>query len=72
MLVYDFTYKTLGHTHYGIYTASEMVEYSSSKKGMELERNFSFNISSIKERSLKPHKYFFTKIIDKPGHGHMR
>ena len=58
MSVYDITYKTLGHTHHGIYTASEMGEYSLSKKGMKLERNFSFNLSSIKEKSLEPHKIF--------------
>ena len=58
MSVYDVTYKTLGHTYPGIYTASEMGEYSPSKKGMELERNFSFTLSSIKEISLDPHKIF--------------
>ena len=42
-----FTYKTLGHTHPGIYTAADMGEYSPYKKGMELERNFSFNLSRI-------------------------
>ena len=53
---YDVTYENLGHTHHGIYTAAEMGEYSPSKKGVELERNFSFTLSSIKETSLKPHK----------------
>ena len=50
MSVYEVTYKTIGHTHTGIYTAAEMGEYSTSKKGMELERNFPFTLSSIKER----------------------
>ena len=58
MLRYDVKYKTLGHTHPGIYTASTMVEYTKSKTGMELEMNLSFILSSIKERSLKPHKIF--------------
>ena len=58
MSVYDVTYKTLGHTHPGIFTSAEMGQHSPYKKGMELERNFSFTPSSIKERSLEPHKIF--------------
>ena len=42
-----FTYKTLGHTHPGIYTAAEMNEYIPCKKGVELERNLSFNLLII-------------------------
>ena len=40
MSVYDATYKTLGHTQPGIYTAAEMGEYSKSKKGMEMGKEF--------------------------------
>ena len=58
MLVYDVTYGTLGHTHPGSYNAENMGVYIPSNKGMELERNFSFNLSSIKERSLETHKIF--------------
>ena len=47
MSVYDVTYETIGHTYPVIYTAAEMGEYSPSKKGMKLERNFSFTLSSI-------------------------
>ena len=58
MSVYDFTYETIGHTHTGIYSASEMGKYIPYKKGMELEGNFSFNLSSIKERLLETRKKF--------------
>ena len=58
MLVYDLTYKALGHTHTEFYTASDMGEYSPSKKSMELERTLSFTLSSIEEISLEPHKIF--------------
>ena len=58
MSVYFVTYETLGHTHPRISTAAEMVEYSPSKKGMELESNLSFTLSIIKERSLEPHTIF--------------
>ena len=58
MPLYDATLKKLGHTHPGIFTASKMGEYSLSKEGMELENNFSFTLSIIKERSLEPHKMF--------------
>ena len=67
MSVYYVTYETLFHTHPVIYTAAEMVEYSPYKKGWELERNFSFTLSSIKERSLEPHK-----IFDPENHGETR
>ena len=40
MSVYDITYKTLGHTYPGIYTAAEMGENIPPKKGMELERGY--------------------------------
>ena len=57
--VYGTTHKTLGHTHPGIVTATEKVEYSPPTKGMESERNFSFDLSSIyPERSLKTHERF--------------
>ena len=47
MPFYEVTYKTLGHTHPGISTASEMVEYIPSKKGVELERYLLLNLSII-------------------------
>ena len=72
MSVYDVTNETLGITHTGISTTAEIGKYSPSHKGTELESNFSFTLSSIKERSLDPHKTFHPKIIEKPGHGHMR
>ena len=34
MSVYEGTYKTLGHTHPGSYTTTEMGEYIQHKKGM--------------------------------------
>ena len=34
--IYDITYKNLGHTLPVISTASDMCEYSTPKKGMEL------------------------------------
>ena len=47
MSVYDVTYKTLGNTHPGISTASEVGEYSLPKKGMKLESNFSLILEII-------------------------
>ena len=61
MAVYYVAYETLGNTHPGIYTTADMVEYSPSKKVVELESNFSFSQSSIKERSLEPHNMFHTE-----------
>ena len=40
MSVYDVTYKTLGHKQPGIYTAADMGEYSNSKKGMKMGKEF--------------------------------
>ena len=34
MSVYDVTYKTLGHTHPGMYIVADMDEYSQPKKGI--------------------------------------
>ena len=45
MSVYGVTYKTLGHTHPGIYIGAKTSEYSPSKKGNP-------------ERSLETHKIF--------------
>ena len=58
MLVYDSIYENIGLTHTVIYTSEEMGEYSPSKKGMELQRNFSFILSIMKEISLETHKIF--------------
>ena len=59
MSVYYFIYKTLGPTHPGISTVVEVVEYSLTKKNIELERNFSLVLSSINmEISLETHKIF--------------
>ena len=55
-----------------MYTAAEMGKYSLSKKGMELERNFSLNLSSINpELSLETYKIFHPEIIERTGYGHM-
>ena len=57
MLVYEVTYKTLGHAHPVISTTAEMGEYGPYKKGMELESNLSLTLSSINlEISLKTHQ----------------
>ena len=45
--VYDVTYETLGHTQPGIVTAADKVKCIPHKKGMELEGNLLFNLSSI-------------------------
>ena len=39
MSVYDATEETLCHIDPGIYTAADMGEYITSKKGMDLESN---------------------------------
>ena len=50
-----------------------MCEYSTPKKGMELENDSLLNLSIINmEISLETHKIFNPEIIEKPGHGHMR
>ena len=47
----------IGHKHPGIFTVSDMGEYNSLNKGMELERNLSLTLSSINlEISLETHK----------------
>ena len=62
MPVYDVIYKTLGHTHPGIYTAAEMGEYIQPNKGVELEMNLSLTLSIINpEISLETHKNFILK-----------
>ena len=58
MSVYDITYKTLGHTNPGIYTAEDMGEYTPPKKMMELGKK-SLDLSSTNpEVSLETHKIF--------------
>ena len=47
LLVYDFTYKTLGRTRPGIFTAAEKCKYRPPKKVMELEINLLLNLSRI-------------------------
>ena len=65
MPVYDVTYKTLGHTHSGIFTAVEICEYIPPKKEIELERDDLLNLSSINpEISLEIHKIFHLEIIE--------
>ena len=44
MSVYDVTYKTLGHTHPGFSTATDMGKYSPHNKGMELEWVYLLNL----------------------------
>ena len=57
--VYEITYKTISHTNPEFFTAAEMGEYTSSKKGMESKRNLSLNPSSIHtEISLENDKIF--------------
>ena len=61
MSIFDVIYKTLGHTHTGIYTAEDMGEYVSPRIGMELKRSYLSTLPSINiERSLETHKIFHT------------
>ena len=72
MSVYDVIYKTLSYTHPGVSTAEDMVEYITSKKGMDLERNFSLTLSSNNlETSFETHKIFHPENLLKTGHGGM-
>ena len=49
-----------------------MGEYIPSKRGMELERIFLLPYQLLRKYHWILIKYFILKIIDKPGHGHMR
>ena len=60
--VYDVKLKKLGHTHPGIVTPADKGEYKSPNKLMELERNFSFTLSSnYSENHWRLMKYFILK-----------
>ena len=53
------TYKTPGHSHPIISTASEMGEYSPTEKGMETERGYFLTLSSTHpETLLEAHEKF--------------
>ena len=73
ILVYEATYKTLGLTHPGISTTSNVGRKSSHNKGMELERYSLLTLIGVNpEISLETHEKVHTKNQQKPGHGHMR
>ena len=58
-VIYDVTYETISHTHPGISTVADMVEYSPHNKGIELENYSLLTLSGINpERSLETHKIF--------------
>ena len=47
MSFYYITYKTLGHTHTGIFTAADKDQYNAPKKYVKLEINYLCILSII-------------------------